>query len=134
MPGSEKAILVVDDDKFLLDMYSVKFMQEGYDVVGCTSGKDALSRLREGATPDALIVDLIMPDIDGFDLLRIVKDEHLGGDNMAKIILSNQEQGDDKKKAELLGADGYIVKALAVPTEVLKAVEAICKKKQKQKK
>jgi CheY-like chemotaxis protein len=133
MLGNEKTILVVDDDKFLLDMYGVKFMQEGYDVIACTGGKEAISRLRGDIKPDVLIVDLIMPDIDGFDILRIVRDEHLGGDGMVKIVLSNQGQPEDKRKAESLGADGYIVKALAIPTEVLQTVEKICNKKTKQK-
>jgi CheY-like chemotaxis protein len=131
MTENQKIIFIVDDDKFLLDMYSVKFVQAGYGVVGCSSGKDALKRLREGATPVAIILDLIMPEIDGFELLKTISEEKLGGENMVRIVLSNQGQEEERRKAEVFGIDGYIIKAHAIPTEVLEAVEAICEKKLK---
>ena len=54
-------ILLVDDDKFLLDMYSMKFVQEGYSVQACLSGRDAIAALKAGFAPDAILFDLTMP-------------------------------------------------------------------------
>ena len=115
-------ILIVDDDKFLLDMYSVKFRQDGFDVEIGTGGEDALTKLRAGLTIDAIMLDIVMPGIDGFELLEIIKKENLGG-TPRLIVLSNQGQEEEIERAKQLGADDYIVKASAIPSEVLDQVK-----------
>jgi len=122
--------MLVDDDRFLLDMYSVKFREWGHTVEVCYGGEDALKKLRDGAKPDAIVLDVIMPHIDGIELLKAIKEEKLGG-SPALIVLSNQGEETDKKKAEEYGVDGYIVKASAIPSEVLESVIAIIGKKKK---
>ena len=119
-------ILLVDDDKFLLDMYSTKFLESGKDIEVFLRGQDALKRLREGLEASVILVDIVMPDLDGFDLLKTIKKEKLGGD-AAVIILTNQGEQSDIERAKKLGADGYIVKASAIPSEVLEKIDEIIK-------
>ena len=121
-------ILIVDDDKLLLDMYSVKFNQQGYDVEIGIGGEDALAKLRDGLNPDVILLDLVMPDVDGFDFFEIINREKLC-ENPIVIILTNQGQESDIKRAKELGAAGYIVKASALPSEVLEQVMKIIEEK-----
>ena len=117
-------VFIIDDDKFLLDMYSVKFTQQGLDVEIGMGGEDALAKLREGLKPDVILLDLVMPGVDGFEVLEAINKERLG-ENPIIIILTNQGQESDIKRAEELGVAGYIVKASAIPSEVLEQVMKI---------
>jgi len=121
-------ILIVDDDKFLLDMYAMKFTQAGYNAHASLSVRNALDTLRGGFAADAVIFDLIMPQEDGFFLLDTINKEKLAKD-AALIALSNQSDEADKKKAMDLGATKFIVKASMVPSEVVDAVGQEIKKK-----
>ena len=116
--------MLVDDDRFLLDLYAVKFKTAGHDVTAYQSGEDVLKALRAGAAPDALLLDIIMPGMDGFQVLDAIRKENLVP-NTKVIILSNQGQDTDIEKAKQLGASGYIVKASAIPSEVLAQTVAI---------
>jgi len=114
-------ILLVDDDKFLLDMYSMKFTQEGANIQASLSVKDALDALRSGFRAHAVVFDLVMPDLNGFDLLKSIKEEHLA-DGAVLVALTNQGEDEERKKTEELGADAYIVKASTVPSEVVNTI------------
>lgn len=115
-------IFLVDDDKFLLDLYAVKFKTAGHDATVFAGGEELLSALRKGVeTPDAIMLDIIMPGMDGFETVATLRKEQLVP--TAKIIfLSNQGQDSDLEKAKQLKADGYIIKASAIPSEVLSEV------------
>ena len=121
-------VFIVDDDKFLLDMYSVKFTQQGLDVEIGMGGEDALAKLRNGLKPDVILLDLVMPGVDGFEVLETINKERLG-ENPIIVILSNQGQESDIKRANELGAAGYIIKASAIPSEVLEQVMKIIEEK-----
>lgn len=114
-------ILIVDDDKFLVDMYALKFTERGFTVETAESGPTALAKIDAGLSPDIYLVDIVMPEMDGFELVQ-----HLKGRSKNKkeviIILSNLGQKEDVEKGLALGADGYIVKASATPTEVVDKV------------
>lgn len=113
-------VYIVDDDRFLLDLYAVKFKNAGHEVTVFGSGEDLLSGLRKegAAVPDAILLDLIMPGIGGFGALETIRKENLAKGSKI-IILSNQGQDSDLEKAKKLLADGYIIKASAIPSEVL---------------
>ncbi len=112
-------IYLIDDDRFLVDLYAVKFKSAGHEVRVFDGGEELLTELRKGgAAPDAILLDVVMPGMDGFDALEAIRKEKLAG--KAKIIiLSNQGQDSDVERARTLGADSYIVKASAIPSEVL---------------
>lgn len=83
-------ILLVDDDQFLVDMYSLKFSQAGHEVSAASSGEEAIEKLQNKEyKPDAVVFDLVMPKIDGFQLLREIREQKLVPD-AALIVLSNQ--------------------------------------------
>lgn len=121
-------ILIIDDDKFLLDMYSVKFNEQGFKVDVAFGGEEALKKLRDGYAPDVILLDIVMPGVDGFEFLEKMQKENIGGDPVV-IVLSNQGQDTEIERAKKLGAKGYIVKASAIPSEVLERVIEIVEEK-----
>src|SRR3989344_6704784 len=114
-------VLIVDDDKFLLDMYSKKFESEDVIVDVAVGSEEALSKLRDGDKPDILILDIIMPGMDGLELLGVIREEKLVPDAIV-IMLTNESDQDKIEEAKLLGIKGYIVKAMSIPTEVVEKV------------
>ncbi len=112
-------IFLVDDDRFLVDLYAVKFRTAGHDVSVFNSGEDLLAALHKADTkaPDVILLDLIMPGIGGFGALEAIRKENLVQGSKI-VILSNQGQDSDLEKAKKLLADGYIIKASAIPSEV----------------
>ncbi len=119
-----QSVMLVDDDKFLLDMYAVKFKGAGITVDAVADPEEALKKLRAGATPDAILTDIVMPVLDGFGFLEAIQKEKLAP-HAAIIMLSNQGQESDIARAKELGAKGYIVKASSIPSEVLEQTLAI---------
>ncbi len=117
-------VLLVDDDKFLLDMYAIKFNKSGYEVKTADSTDGALKILRDGYVPDVMLTDIVMPGMDGLELVAAIKREKLI--SSAKLImLTNQGSSDDISRAKKMDVDGYIVKATTIPSEVLGEVEKI---------
>ena len=96
----------------------------------CFSVAEALQLLRGGLAPDVIVFDLIMPQQDGFDLLRIMRDEKLAP-KAVKVALTNQMASEERKKTEELGADEFIIKASAIPSEVMTLVVAAIARHQK---
>ncbi len=128
MEGEKKKILIVDDDNFLLDMYALKFSQHNFEVHTAGSGVQALEKLRGALKPDVILMDIIMPEMDGFEMLAKINTERLS-ENSTKIILSNKSQQSDIDQGTTLGAAGYIVKANSTPAEVIEQVIQILEKK-----
>ena len=124
---NKKKIMIIDDDVFLLDMYMTKFQSSGYEVSAFVSVQEALNALRDGSLKSEIIVlDLLMPEFDGWWMLETLRNEKLAPESVL-IILSNQGEDEDIKRADDLGVDGYIVKSMTVPSEVVKKVEDIYK-------
>ncbi len=125
---SQIKILLVDDDKFLLDMYSLKFKKSGLDIDTASSSSSALEKIRKSNDYNILLLDIIMPGMDGLELLKTIRDEKLLA-STAIIMLTNQ--ADSVEAARSLGVDGYIIKATTIPSEVVDQVLSIYKNKQK---
>lgn len=121
-------VYIVDDDRFLLDLYAIKFKNAGHEVTAFGGGEDLLVALRktDSSAPDGILLDLIMPGMGGFGALEAIRKEHLVKGSKI-IILSNQGQDSDIEKAKKLGVDGYIVKASAIPSEVFAETVRIIK-------
>lgn len=120
-------IYLVDDDRFLLDMYAIKFKNAGHDVTAFQSGDELLAALRKNPAPDAVLLDVVMPGMTGFEVLETVRKENLAPTTKF-IILSNQGQDSDLEKAKELKTSGYIVKASAIPSEVFSETMNIIEK------
>lgn len=119
-----KKIFIVDDDKFLLDMYTFKFKEKGFEVTQAFGSIDALSKLKGGIVPDIMLLDIVMPTMDGFEFLALMKGEKLAP-NAKVIVLSNLGQPADVEKGRTLGANGYVIKASATPSEVVERVMTV---------
>ena len=128
MEGEKRKILIVDDDAFLIDMYAFKFSQHNFEVYTAPGGLQAVEKLKDGLKPDIILMDIIMPDMDGFEMLEKINNENLSP-NSTKIILSNKSQQSDIDRGNDLGASGYIVKANSTPVEVITQVAGILSKK-----
>lgn len=115
------SVLIVDDDKFLLEMYKKKF--EKYELVTdiCIGSSDVLDKLRNGVNPDILVLDIIMPGMDGLELLEAIRTEKLAPTSIV-IMLTNESDTERIEKAKSLGVAGYIIKATSIPSEVVEEV------------
>ncbi len=128
MEGEKKKILIVDDDNFLLDMYALKFSQNDFEVYTSTSGLHALEKIKGGLLPDIILMDIIMPEMDGLEVLSEINAKNLCP-NAIKIILSNKSEQKDMEEGRKLGVAGYIVKANSTPAEVISQVVKILENK-----
>jgi len=117
-------VLLVDDDHFLLDMYSLKFGRGGLDVVAAAGAAEALKKLKDGFHPDIMVLDVVMPGMDGIELLETIRKENLAPDAVV-VMLTNQGQSSDIERAKKVGVHGYIVKASTIPSEVLQEIRSI---------
>jgi CheY-like chemotaxis protein len=122
------SVMIVDDDAFLLDMYALKFSQNNFTVIPALGTPQALEKLQGGEKPDIMLLDIVMPVMDGLEFLEKVKKDKLVDDTMI-IMLSNLGQDTDIDRAIKLGADGYIIKASATPSEVVTKVQELMNKK-----
>jgi len=123
------SILIIDDDKFLLDMYSTKFRNLGHNAIVANSAEDALSKLRNGPDPEIIVLDIIMPAMDGLELLATIRKETLAP-NATVVMLTNETEPAKIDRAKSMGVGGYIVKATTIPSEVVEEVIHIVKNKQ----
>lgn len=129
MSDSKHSLLIVDDDNFLLDMYSMKFSQSDLFTVDTALGSlPAYEKLKNGAQPDVLILDMVMPGMDGCEFLEKVRGEGMLSKTIV-IVLSNRGEQSDIDRCTALGAAGYIVKASSTPSEVIKKVTEIVTQK-----
>jgi CheY-like chemotaxis protein len=124
MNSNPTTIFIVDDDIFLLDIYAARFSGVGFTVTTAQSGREALEKMRSGFSPDVLLLDVVMPAMDGFELLEALENEGLAR-NALKIYLTNLSREEDMLRGKALGAVGYIIKASSTPSEVVEEVKKI---------
>ena len=105
---ANKRILVVDDETELVDMVKMRLEAAGYDVLTAYDGQEALDKAKS-ENPDLIILDLMLPKIDGFKVCRMLKfDEKYK--NIPIILFSARVQDADKKMGDEVGGDAYITK------------------------
>lgn len=114
-------VLLVEDEKMLADMYATKFSMEGYQIVNAYDGKEGLEAAKR-EKPHIILLDIIMPKLDGFAVLKELKDDE-STKNIPVILLTNLGQESDVKKGKDLGADDYFVKANHSPQEIVELVK-----------
>ena len=117
-------IFLVEDDSFISGMYQVKLKNMGYAVEIASDGQAAWERLQKDPLPDLVLLDVVLPKKDGFEIL-----EQLRADarmkHLAVILLTNLGQKPDVERGIKLGADDYIIKAHYTPSEVMDKIEKI---------
>ena len=117
----EKTILIIEDDKFLRELIVQKLIKEGYKISEAVDGEDGIKKIKE-EKPDLVLLDLILPGIDGFEILsRMKEDPSLA--QIIVIILSNLGQKDDVERGLKLGAVDYLIKAHFTPGEIIDKVK-----------
>ncbi|KKU63132.1 MAG: hypothetical protein UX87_C0033G0005 [Candidatus Amesbacteria bacterium GW2011_GWA1_47_16] len=118
-----KKILIAEDDKFLANAYRLKLSKLGFDVRLATDGQEALNILKD-FIPDLMILDLVMPNKDGFAVLEEVKSRP-DTKSVPVIIASNLGQKEDIDRGLKLGAADYIVKADVAISEIVDKINAV---------
>ncbi len=120
-----KKILIVEDDKFLRELIVRKLANEGYEVVEAVDGEQGVQKVKE-TKPDLVLLDLILPGIDGFEVLARKKEDPFVA-SIPVIVLSNLGQKEDVDRGLELGATDYLIKAHFTPGEIIEKVRNIIK-------
>mgnify|MGYP001577442948 FL=1 len=120
-----KKILIIEDDKFLRELIARKLEREGYETSEAVDGEVGFKKIKE-ETPDLVLLDLILPGIDGFEVLSKMKDD-VAVSQIPVIILSNLGQKEDVDRGLKLGAIDYLIKAHFTPGEIIEKVRTALK-------
>ena len=122
--AQKKKIMIVEDDVFVMDIYHTKLTQEGFEVISATNGMDGLKKLKaEKELPDLMLLDILMPYMDGLEMLaEVKKDDRLK--DIPVILLTNLSQKVDVEKGMGLGANDFLIKSHFTPSEVLEKIKS----------
>lgn len=123
---NEQKVLIVEDDSVLGSMYKIKFETNGFKVTVATNGADGLEAARKDKF-DIILLDIIMPQLDGFSVLAELKADAKTKD-VPVIMLTNLGTEEDKKKGKEMGAVDYVVKSSLTPTQVSDKVKEFLEK------
>jgi len=118
-----KKILIIEDDKFLRDLISRKIMMEGYEALEAADGESGVE-IAVKEKPDLVLLDLILPGINGFQALEKIKNNQVSS-KVPVIILSNLAQKEDIEKGMKMGAVDYLIKAKFTPNEIVGKIRSI---------
>lgn len=124
-------IFLVEDDPLLVKMYEKKFTLEKFDVEIALDGQQAIDKLNTNTNkyiPDVVLLDIMMPKLNGLDVLKQMKETPALKD-IPVIMLTNLSSSDDIKKSMALGAHSYLVKSDYTPTQVVEKVQETISKK-----
>ncbi len=118
-------ILIIEDDKFLRELITRKLTDEGFNIIEAVDGEDGLKKIKE-SKPDLVLLDLILPSIDGFEVLSKIKaDASIA--SIPIIILSNLGQKEEVEKGLKMGAVDYLIKAHFTPGEIIEKIKNVLK-------
>lgn len=116
-------ILLIEDDSFLISMYSTKFEIEGFNIISANNGEKGLEAVSKNKV-DIILLDILMPKMNGFEVLENLKKQQKTA-KIPVILLTNLNQKDEIDKGLTLGADDYLVKAHFMPSEVVNKIKKI---------
>lgn len=122
MPSGKK-ILLVEDEKFISDLYSHQLTKAGYQVTAALDGTSGLASL-EKDTFDLLLLDIMLPGINGLELLREWRKKH-ADNKMPVLLLTNLGQDAVIKEGFALGVQGYLIKASYTPDQVVTEIQNV---------
>lgn len=115
-------ILIVDDERRMVGFIRLNLEQDGFEVIEAYNGTEALERLRD-SLPDLILLDVMMPDIDGYEVLRTIREVS----QVPVIMLTAKGEEEDKVKGLELGADDYVTKPFS-PRELVSRVRAVLRR------
>ncbi|KPJ54725.1 hypothetical protein AMJ47_03780 [Parcubacteria bacterium DG_72] len=118
-----KKILLIEDDKFLRKVIVRKLTADGYEVIEAIDGEKGVVAAREGK-PDLILLDLVLPEIDGFEVLAMLKKDKETF-KIPVIILSNLGEKENVEKGLKMGANDYLIKARLEPSEIAERIQKI---------
>ncbi len=121
----QKKVMIIEDNEMLSDMYNFKLWIEWYKVFVENNSETALANFKK-FEPDIILLDLMMPIVSGFDILKTIKQD-LKSD-VKIIVLSNLNGTGDKEKALSLGADKYILKSSLSPKDLIPEIKELLQK------
>jgi len=124
--ATKEKILIIEDDRYINKMYQLKLSLEGYDVQVAENGRIG-SDLAKTFLPNVILLDILMPEMDGFETLKVLKDDAKTKD-IPVLIMSNLGQEDHIEKGKRLGAIGYIVKTQYTPSKVVETIKDVLEK------
>lgn len=105
---NKKKILIVEDEESLLKLESILLISKGFDVKGVSNGKAALTAIEE-EKPDLVLLDIMLPEIDGFEVCKLIKSDPATR-HIPVIMLTAKKSREDMVRSEAVGADWYITK------------------------
>jgi two-component system KDP operon response regulator KdpE len=117
-----RRVLVVDDEPRMIHFIRLNLEHDGFEVVETTSGTKALDKLRD-QLPDLILLDVMMPDLDGFETLRLIREIS----TVPVIMLTAKGEEDDRVRGLELGADDYVTKPFS-PRELVSRVRAVLRR------
>lgn len=120
-----KNILLIEDDPFLIDIYTTKLKENGFSVEVAINGEEGLRKLTEKKI-DLLILDIVLPQIDGWEILKRVKSD-ARSKSLPIVVLSNLGQKSEVEKGLKTGATKYLIKAHYTPSEVVEEIKDVLK-------
>jgi len=116
-------ILLIEDDPFLVDIYSTKLKDSGFKVEVANGGEEGLRKVKEHKF-DLVLLDIVLPEMDGWEFLRQLRQD-LKMEHLKVIILSNLGQKEEVEKGMNLGATRYLIKAHYTPSQVVEQIKLL---------
>lgn len=126
-------IMLVEDDPMIAEIYQKKFESSGFEVVNATTGKEVLKLAKEEKF-DLILLDLVLPEISGIDVLKKLKKSEDYGNDLKIIVFSNLDKIEHEKEAKENGADGFISKAEFSPSKLVIEIQRLLKEYDEQRK
>jgi len=126
MANKKILVALIEDDPLIAEMYTTKFKKEGFDLKHAPDGETGLQLIKD-AKPDIILLDIIMPKLDGFQVLkqlRILPDFK----DTPVIMLTNLGQEEDVQKGRQYGATDYFIKTNFTPAAIVDKVKTLLKK------
>jgi DNA-binding response OmpR family regulator len=120
-----RKVLIIEDDNFLLDLEATKLKSEGYEVISASNGEEGMERIYDEGV-DLVLLDLLLPKVDGFEILKKIKED----DKLKKIpviIFSNLSDSKDIDRAKEMGAMDFMVKSNFTLDELAQHINKILK-------
>ncbi|MDP2830598.1 MAG: response regulator [bacterium] len=126
MTQNKKKILLIEDDSFLISMYTTKFELENFEVVAAEDGEKGLGLAAE-EKPDIILLDILLPKMNGFEVLKELKNNK-ETNQIPVILLTNLSQKNEIEQGLALGAQDYLIKAHFMPSEVMDKIKKVLNK------